>query len=106
MVCTCVPHIVLHDLSSTSFSGGYFRPQKSILANIAILGCFWGLFLTFGLGTSGARNEVGKSAFSPTALGQLFSKQPKITYHIVIKRSWSQTRQLQESWVQIELVEV
>ena len=28
MVCTCVPHIVLHVLSSTSFSGGYFRPQK------------------------------------------------------------------------------
>ena len=41
MVCTCVPHIVLHVLSSTSTSGGYFRPQKSILAKIAIFGCFW-----------------------------------------------------------------
>ena len=41
MVCTCVPHIVLHVLSSTSTSGGYFRPQKSILTKIAIFGCFW-----------------------------------------------------------------
>ena len=40
MVCTCVPHIVLHVLSSTSTSGGYFRPQKSILTKIAIFGCF------------------------------------------------------------------
>ena len=44
MVCTCVPHIVLHVLSSTSTSGGYFRPRKSILAKIAIFGCFGGLF--------------------------------------------------------------
>ena len=44
MVCTCVPHIVLHVLSSTSTSVGYFRPQKSILAKIVIFGCFLGLF--------------------------------------------------------------
>ena len=49
---------------------------------------------------------VRKSAFSLKALGQLFSKQPKITCHIVIKSSWGQTRQLQKNWVQIELVEV
>ena len=35
-----VPHIVLHVLSSTSTWGGYFRPQKSILAN-----CYFWLFL-------------------------------------------------------------
>ena len=46
------------------------------------------------------------SAFSPRALGQSFSKQPKITCHIVIRSSWGQTRQLQEIWVQIELLEV
>ena len=34
---------------------------------------------------------VRKSAFSLKALGQLFSKQPKITCHIVIKSSWGQT---------------
>ena len=44
MVCTCVPHIALHVLSSTSTSGGYFRPWKSILAKNAIFGCFVGLF--------------------------------------------------------------
>ena len=44
MVCTCVPHIALHVLSSTSTSGGYFRPRKSILAKIAFFGCFLGLF--------------------------------------------------------------
>ena len=44
MVCTCVPHIVLHVLSSTSTSRWYFRPRKSILAKIAIFGCFLGLF--------------------------------------------------------------
>ena len=47
-----------------------------------------------------------KSAFSLRALGQSFSKQPKITCHIVIRSSWGQTRQLQESWVRIKLVEV
>ena len=41
MVCSCVLHIVLHVLSSTSTSGGYFRPKKSILAKIFIFGCFW-----------------------------------------------------------------
>ena len=41
MACTCVPNIVLHVLSSTSTSWGYFRPQKSILPKIAIFGCFW-----------------------------------------------------------------
>ena len=45
MVCTCVLHIALHVLSSTSFSGGYFRPKKSILSKIAVFGCFQGLFL-------------------------------------------------------------
>ena len=45
MVCTCVPHIVLHVLSSTCTPEGYFRPEKSILAKIAIFGCFYGLFL-------------------------------------------------------------
>ena len=40
MVCKCVPHIILHVLISTSTSGGYFRPQKSILTKIAIFGCF------------------------------------------------------------------
>ena len=45
MVRTCVPHILLHVFSSTSTSWGYFRPQKSILAKIAIFGCFYGLFL-------------------------------------------------------------
>ena len=44
MVCTCVPHIVLHVLSSTSTSARYFRPRKSILAKIGIFGCFCGLF--------------------------------------------------------------
>ena len=44
MVCTCVLHIALHVLSSTSISGGYFRPRKSISAKIAIFGCFLGLF--------------------------------------------------------------
>ena len=47
-----------------------------------------------------------KSAFSPRALGRLFSKQAKIICHIVIKSSWGQTRQLKENWVKIELVEV
>ena len=40
MVCTCVSHILLHVFSSTSTSWGYFRPQKSILAKIAILAVF------------------------------------------------------------------
>ena len=63
--------------------------------NTEQLGAIWGNFWPyFDLPT-----VVRKSAFSLKALGQLFSKQPKITYHIVIKRSWSQTRQLQESWV-------
>ena len=44
MVCTCVPHIVLRVLSSTSTSGWYCRPRKSILAKIGIFGCFCGLF--------------------------------------------------------------
>ena len=64
MVCTCVLQIVLHVLSSISASGGYFRPQKSILAKIAIFDCFWGLFLTLGSGTSGARNENLRPLFN------------------------------------------
>ena len=44
MVCTCVPHIVLHVLSSISTSGRYFRPQKTILAKNAIFGWFGGKF--------------------------------------------------------------
>ena len=69
MVCTCVPHIVLHVLSSTSTWGGYFRPQKSILAKIALFGCFWGLFLTLG-----ARNENLRPLFNtniPQLVGNL-----------------------------------
>ena len=40
MVCTCVLHVVLHVLSSTSTSGGYFRPKSRFWQNLPFLAVF------------------------------------------------------------------
>ena len=42
----------------------FIRLKKLIMAKIALFGCFWGLFLTLGQGTSGARNENLRPLFN------------------------------------------